>query len=111
MTSSSSGEPPVRWSERPPSPSSGPDGGPDPKTTSDSASLVNSVNSTSNAGQGESGYYEGRSDSYKHWWDHPKIKANYKLVLAAVGLVVIGISKTLEHWRILEPKIETKNLK
>lgn len=83
-----SGEQAVRFSDRPPSP-----GRDDPKANSDSASLVNSVNTTSGQGAGESGYYEGRNESYSSWLKHPKIKANMKLVVAAAGLVILGIGE------------------
>ena len=36
------------------------------------------------------GYYEGPTP-LRYWWLHPKIKSNYKLVLAAVLLCLLGV--------------------
>ena len=51
----------------------------------DSASLIQGENQM----RAESGYYEG-PPSVKYWWRHPKIRDNYKLVLAAFCLVFLG---------------------
>ena len=82
----------VRFSDRPPSP-----GRDDPKASSDSASLVNSVNTNSAQGAGESGYYEARNEAYDRWYKHPKIKANMKLVVAAAALVILGFGERTQN--------------
>jgi len=48
-------------------------------TSQDSVSLI----------QNNPGYYEGPAPS-KFWWKHPKIKQNWKMVVAALILVFLG---------------------
>lgn len=56
----------------------------------DTGSLVASAASNSGGGR-DGGYYEGRNCAYKYWWLHPKVRANWKVVLAAATLLVLGL--------------------
>lgn len=59
----------------------------------DTGSLVASAASNSGGGR-DGGYYEGRNCAYKYWWLHPKVRANWKVVLAAATLLVLGLGKS-----------------
>ena len=39
--------------------------------------------------QNNPGYYEGIQPT-KFWWKHPKIRQNWKMMLAALVLVLLG---------------------
>ncbi|XP_063219413.1 transmembrane protein 134 [Bacillus rossius redtenbacheri] len=38
----------------------------------------------------DTGYYTGMFDPSQSWWRHPKIRENWKMVVAAIVLLIIG---------------------
>ncbi len=40
-------------------------------------------------------------DPSRIWWKHPRVKENWKVVAAAIALVIVGIGNQLENHGLL----------